>query len=149
MWLFSRSSSSAATSDSYCATVAPGRVASIRSGFRYCFAIGENFGVRPQVSHTVALTPPVPASRLAAFANEVFETWAAPSFSPPLHQKRITATHTSATKVKLDIKLIIICDASGCGRRFGPDGAIGKAGERPDFRRWHFAVVRLERGKAK
>ena len=89
------------------ATVAPGLVAAIRSGFRYCFAIGENFGVRPQVSHTVALTPPVPASRLAAFANEVFETWAAPSFSPPLHQERIAATRPGAAKLKFDFKFTL------------------------------------------
>ena len=105
----------------------------IRSGFRYCFAIGENFGVRPQVSHTVALTPPIPASRLAAFANEVFETWAAPSFSPPLHQKRIAAPRPSAAKFKSDFNLIRICDASGCGRRFGPDGTVGKDGEATRF----------------
>ena len=79
----------------------------IRSGFRYCLAIGENFGVRPQVSHTVALTPPVQASRLAAFANEVFETWTAPSFSPPRHQERIAATRPSATKLKFDVDLIL------------------------------------------
>ena len=32
--------------------------------------------MKPQVSHGVALAPPVPAVRLAAFANEPFETWA-------------------------------------------------------------------------
>ncbi len=36
-------------------------------------------------------------------------------------------------------------DASGCDGRFGPDGTVEKAGERPDFRRWHFADVRLAR----
>ena len=48
-----------------------------------------SFGVKPQVSHTVALAPPVPAFRLAALANEVFETWAFPSLSAPFHQGRI------------------------------------------------------------
>ena len=125
----------------HCATVAPGRVATIRSGFRYCFAIGENFGVRPQVSHTVALTPPVPVSRLAAFANEVFETWAAPLSSPPLHQSQITVSLSLRYKL-IRIDFMVIYDASGRGERFGPDGMIGKAGERPDFRRGHFARVR-------
>ena len=50
---------------------------------------GESFGVKPQVSHTVALGPPVPAFHFAALANEVFETWASPSLSPSLHQSQI------------------------------------------------------------
>ena len=57
--------------------------------------------------------------------------------SPPLRYKLI------------EENVEFICDASGCGERFGPDEAFEKAGERPDFRRWHFAVVRLEREKAK
>ena len=49
----------------------------------------ESFGVKPQVSHTIALGPPVPAVHFAALANEVFETWASPSLSPSLHQSQI------------------------------------------------------------
>ena len=38
---------------------------------------------------------------------------------------------------------------AGGSRKAGarPDGTVGKDGERPDFRRWHFAVVRMERVK--
>ena len=50
---------------------------------------GESFGVKPQVSHTIALGPPVSAVHLAALANEVFETWSSPSLSPSLHQSQI------------------------------------------------------------
>ena len=70
-----------------------GRVVSIRSGFRYCFAIAENFGVQPQVSPVFD-----PASSVQASRRRVApcETWAAPSFSPPLHQSRIAATRPFA-----------------------------------------------------
>ena len=90
----------------------------------------------------MALTPPVPASRLAAFANEPFETWASPSFSATLHQSQIAAfLPSAATHTQLNVN----SDASGRGWGFGPDGTVEKAGERPDFRSWHFAVVRLAR----
>ena len=44
-----------------------------------------------------------------------------------------------------DDQLKVNSDARGRGERFGPDGTVEKAGKRPDFRSWHFAVVRLER----
>ena len=91
----------------------------------------------------------LPASRLSAGPNEALATWAFPSFSPTFHQ---AANHpVSAPPLSIDrhCQIDLICDASGCGERFGPDGTVEKAGERPDFRSWHFAVVRLERGKAK
>ena len=55
------------------------------------------------------------------------------------------ANRRSPPSATIDFQLKFILDASGRGRRFGPDGTIEKAGERPDFRRWHFAAVRLER----
>ena len=78
----------------------------------------KNFGVKPQISHGVALTPPVPASRLAAFANEPFETWASPSFSASLHQSQIAVFLPPAA---YNARLKIDLDASGSKGRFGPE----------------------------
>ena len=78
----------------------------------------------------------LPASRLSAGPNEALATWAFPSLSPTFHQERIVLSPPPR------YKLILICDASGRGERFRPDGTFGKAGGRPDFRRWHFARER-------
>ena len=83
---------------------------------------------------------------LSAGPNEVLETWASPSFSATLHQSQIAVSPPLAAT---DHQLKANSNASGRGERFGPDETVEKAGERPDFRRWHFAVVRLEREKAK
>ena len=60
------------------------------SAAEYRGGIRENGGVKPQVAHSVALAPPVQAVRKAAFANELFATWAsslvfaiAPSLAQP------------------------------------------------------------------
>ena len=68
------------------------------------FAIGENFGVLPQVSPVFDPASSAPASRRRVAPCE---TWATPSFSPPLHQSRIAAVRPSATKLKFDSKLTL------------------------------------------
>ena len=57
----------------------------------------ESCGVKPQVAHSIALTPPIPAAHKAAFANELFATWAFPLLSATLHQSRIVILHFLAT----------------------------------------------------
>ena len=69
--------------------------------------------------------------------NEVFETWAPPSFSPPLHQERIATARPrpSAPKLKSDFKSTLFVmrvaaeDGSGLMERLEKPGSDPIFGE--------------------
>ena len=67
---------------------------------------------------------------LSAGLNEVFETWASPSFSATLHQSQIAAFLPLAATGR---QLKVNSDARGRGERFGPDETVEKAGGDPIF----------------
>ena len=82
---------------------------SLKDGYSFRIALiasrfAESCGVKPQVAHSVALTPPVPAARKTAFANELFATWAFPLLSATLHQSRIVVLHLLAADWVLRLK---------------------------------------------